>query len=766
MSIQHRILQQLVYDGMHSRRTQIYSAQDDTCGWIFGDGADVLLKELNDEVATYRESEKRDSEKYRREKSRDFLSWLRNGQNIFHISGKAGLEKSTLMKFISSHKQTIEELQKWAGDKTLVFADFYFWNPGTMLQMSLSGFHRSILFEVLSRCPELIEHVFSKQWKQLEGNLGDPKVESVCSYGEEHIEEAFGVLVQNGQHAHHRFCFFVDGLDESYLGEKDHPKLAHRDLAKRLNIWTKGGDIKICASSRPYQEFLECLACPDNSRIDLHLLNRPDIFTYCSKRFRGKAGAIALINEIVENAHGVFLWAHLIVDKILVAIHQGDPYDILLKKLHEYPKQLDDLYAKLREPIETSDIDLKRSNKMLLLSANAPFTGNISALAFSWLDESDKRGGDIENPDFPYVDDIHPYSEEEIQERMENVKKQINSLARGFLELKQSDVPGFINSSFALNAGFSHRSARDFFLNSPDRMKSLMGSFKNFETSFPYGRLDLAGFIFGFKDFSRSNIRDLARRLKTFTSQHFGPGTIRKFQVAFRNLVGPSLLLSVDSFRGNGWLIAYSKTLTGLDDLIPQSFLHSTSWPKYEANDSTALLAALCRKDWKHAMCIIEDSAVLDYPISLTIDETVSEWPLWTIASIFTLHYQLSYRDYEGVANETIQRLHQHTMKNAADFQVCLWWWNGKGDPIGEEIIYIHPSKQDGWERAIIDFNTLVTVQKLKKDKHKTSIKPQDLGIIDGSSSETLYDACMEGVDFLLLDARWKGQSLLRYIVL
>jgi hypothetical protein len=43
------------------------------------------------------------------------LSWLSEGEGIFHISGKLGSGKSTLMKFLCTRRGTKMELRKWAG---------------------------------------------------------------------------------------------------------------------------------------------------------------------------------------------------------------------------------------------------------------------------------------------------------------------------------------------------------------------------------------------------------------------------------------------------------------------------------------------------------------------------------------------------------------------------------------------------------------------------------------------------------------------------
>jgi chromosomal replication initiation ATPase DnaA len=44
-----------------------------------------------------------------------FIEWLSSGVGIFHISGKLGSGKSTLMKYLFNHPRTETELSKWAG---------------------------------------------------------------------------------------------------------------------------------------------------------------------------------------------------------------------------------------------------------------------------------------------------------------------------------------------------------------------------------------------------------------------------------------------------------------------------------------------------------------------------------------------------------------------------------------------------------------------------------------------------------------------------
>ncbi|KAI7776956.1 hypothetical protein LA080_004250 [Diaporthe eres] len=91
------------------------------------------------------------------EKARDdFIVWLERDHGMFHISGKPGSGKSTLMKYLCQHRRTKDHLEAWAGDKNLSTGEFFFWRPGSTLQKSLKGIIRGLLHCVLSEAPDLI----------------------------------------------------------------------------------------------------------------------------------------------------------------------------------------------------------------------------------------------------------------------------------------------------------------------------------------------------------------------------------------------------------------------------------------------------------------------------------------------------------------------------------------------------------------------------------------------------------------------------------
>ncbi|KAI1418856.1 hypothetical protein F5Y12DRAFT_789534 [Xylaria sp. FL1777] len=135
MASNQDFLESLYFSKIKARQRKIESAHSKTFGWVFRPSVPDGSKTIS------------------------FYQWLCEGNGTFWIQGKAGSGKSTLMKFICSHATTMELLRVWAGSKRLITAKFFFWNAGTLLQKSREGLLRSLLFEILRKCPELIPRV-------------------------------------------------------------------------------------------------------------------------------------------------------------------------------------------------------------------------------------------------------------------------------------------------------------------------------------------------------------------------------------------------------------------------------------------------------------------------------------------------------------------------------------------------------------------------------------------------------------------------------
>lgn len=485
------ILCRLYFDSMYKREDTVADAESGTFTWIVEEDhwPDIVEDEdrpstsLPDSMPDTSNLKQLDTMANRKRKSiRElFLQWLEIGQQIYHISGKAGSGKSTLMKFLSEHSAVHEKLTRWANSKKLVVAHFFFWNSGDELQMSLEGLYRSLLFAILKQCPELIPQVFSEEWGGIyEEGSGSHRIPLRWPS----IKRAFGTLVESRSFPEHRFCFFIDGLDE-YDGDS----VQHWELAHSLRYWATSADIKICVSSRPHTEFMSTFSNDPAHQLSLHEVTSIDIRRFAVTMFRKSPHFerireiyMDLVTNLVERANGVFLWARLVVHSLLDGVGHRYSHSALMEKLDAIPTDLGQLFDTLLAGIDPSD--RRRSAKMFLIATT--FEHEKNALIYSWLE-------DLEDPTFPFSSPVRACSNEEVGTRHEDVYCQLDSLSRGLLEVVPSTFPNDLY--FKYNVQFFHRSVRDY-LEEPSRQEQMRARNPTFNCRNNYFRLRLAEFKF------------------------------------------------------------------------------------------------------------------------------------------------------------------------------------------------------------------------------------------------------------------------------
>lgn len=383
--------------------------------------------------------------------SEAFRDWLIASNGIFHISGSAGSGKSTLMRFLCDHVETTNLLHTWAGDDPLVFATFYFWRAGTQMQCSLQGLYRSILFEALRACTDLIPSIFPTEWGLLNRNKS---IIDGAFLNAKTIQQAFGRLTSYSGNVSYRFCFFVDGLDEY-----DSDSVGHMQLAEMLLQWSNRENVKICVSSRPNNEFIFKFCDSPERRIHLHDLNHGDIYVLTRKMLKNDRNVdylggdhIDLVYQIVERSQGVFMWAVLVVRSIITGLVRRDSLSSLKKKLDDTPKDLDMLYQKLFDSME--DGDRTKANLMLLLAALKPRNSPLSVIQFCWIDE-------LQDHKFPPLDGIRPKSWLSLEDMAERGQRQIAGITKGLLQIIVPSSRGFDRFSIP-EVQFLHRSVEDY----------------------------------------------------------------------------------------------------------------------------------------------------------------------------------------------------------------------------------------------------------------------------------------------------------------
>jgi hypothetical protein len=273
--------------------------------------------------------------------------WLETGKGVYHISGKAGSGKSTLMKYICSTPETLDCLRLWAHDHYLLTASFFAWHSGTIHQKSETGLLRSILYQILRGRPDLIRQVLPTQFQiaeeeALTGELPSFRAcrEAIATLALLTSEPASPVFISP------RICIFIDGLDEF---DHDQTEIA----SFLLDLSNNHFGFKAVISGRPLIPFESVFSsCP---QIRLQDLTEADIrrFVYESlndsherrQHERIVTGrSFELFDSICNRANGVFVWVALTVKTLRDALREGDSFDELFMILDELPTELEALY--------------------------------------------------------------------------------------------------------------------------------------------------------------------------------------------------------------------------------------------------------------------------------------------------------------------------------------------------------------------------------------------------------------------------------------
>ena len=388
----------------------------------------------------------------------DFEDWLQNRDGLYWIMGKAGLGKSTLVKFLLKQPRTDAALRSWAHPKRIVIANFFFWKAGSPMQKSQKGLFQSLLFDVLRQCPELIQSVCAAKAEAFQ-----PFERQVQAWTREELWQALGRLRLKAS-ANARFCFFIDGLDE-YDGPLE-------DIIEVLQSLRQWPDIKLCISSRPDNAFTDAFGEESSSHLALEDLTRDDIEKYVRDTLADNAGFRALqaendfsqslVTEIVDKARGVFLWVVLVVRSLLKGLSNRDTMQMLLKRLSMVPESLETLFARMIEQIEDVYQGYSAQAFKLALEAFKP----LPWMTFSILGE--EGAGALE------MEKIKISKSQDLISRQERMKRQLLSRCTGLLEIVRDityddQFEKFLSKnhpchSYTLNVDFLHRTAHDFLL--------------------------------------------------------------------------------------------------------------------------------------------------------------------------------------------------------------------------------------------------------------------------------------------------------------
>lgn len=351
----------------------------------------------------------------------------------------SGSGKSTLMKYLFRNVETTRHLQAWAGTARLVQADFYFWKPGRDIQKSLEGLLRTLLYHILSTCPDLVSVLCPDRSNQQHvGFL------TATPWTLSELQKAFQIF-RSRNDVTAKFYFQVDGLDEYYGDSWD---IIHtlQDLAMCPNV-------KMCLSSRPWNSFQDTFGRSNSYVLRLHERTKRDIKIFACETLTAYAAHSDfevslfsdLIEDIAERAQGVFLWVRLVVHSLRDGIVNGDPVSILHERLRAIPTDLEDFFKHILESVEGVYQSRMARTFLAALRTRDPLT----ALHYYFLDQEDTML-DHQSP-------LAPWTESKIQEIVQQTHRRLNGRFKGLLEPSSTKAK-------ARNppVDFLHRTLRDF----------------------------------------------------------------------------------------------------------------------------------------------------------------------------------------------------------------------------------------------------------------------------------------------------------------
>ena len=352
-----RLLQALTFPEINERRNMIEGRVDDfanTYKWI-----------LDDTRTEHARSENTESPP-----KQTFVNWLKDGTQLFWISGKPGSGKSTLMDYIyhniQPEKPGSELLRVWAGSYPIVILTFWFFRPAsTPLLRTFSGFWRSLCFQILDSDPNLAKITRDDKDAMAPSALRScllPDGSNAESWTDNELKDWFWYMIG---HSNRRYCLLIDGLDEI---ENSRELL----LNTVLGISERSDKFKVCCACRPENPFRSELEQHPNLRVQD--FNGDDIKEDCRGRLRG-THAEKFADQIADRAEGVFLWAHLVSENLARAAKHGEIEEDLELRLKECPNEMSELfrYMLLRQ-------DAKRAEPYLRLVDFASSIGRQTTL--------------------------------------------------------------------------------------------------------------------------------------------------------------------------------------------------------------------------------------------------------------------------------------------------------------------------------------------------------------------------------------------------
>lgn len=336
------------------------------------------------------------------------------------------------MKYVAGHPETKRALSTWAAPRKAIIASHYFWCAGTPIQKSQQGLWQSLLFGILSNIPDAIPEVCQERWQL---KPAQPKrVSSQDTWGARELQSCFSRLAKR-DFRKTRFCVF-DGLDE-FDGD-------HLDIVHTLVELSQSPMIKLCVSSRPWNVFEMNLGRSPPSKIYIHELTRDDILRYSESRLAehprwaievGPADADLLVKDITDRAQGVFLWVFLVTKLLRDGLTNYDTPSDIRRMLDSILPDLEEFFKQILDSVPRVYHEKMAGFLVMTLAAEEPLHASIYHF-------HEREYGDA---GYAMSEKVSPRSQEDTQGVINRVRRRLDALCKGLLEVGDEDSVQYIH---------------------------------------------------------------------------------------------------------------------------------------------------------------------------------------------------------------------------------------------------------------------------------------------------------------------------------
>jgi hypothetical protein len=422
--------------------------------------------------------------------------WAACDRGLFWIKGKPGSGKSTLLRYTLDNIMNAPNI----GDSAFVLS-FFFHGRGDKLQRTPLGLFRSLLHQVLWNVPGALPDLVDTYEQRLK-NMGEP--EKNWRWHQNELRRFFESSLLKVLESR-PVWLFVDALDE--CGEEDAVELAAKFTSFIQNLPSTGLErLHICFSCRHYPTLH-----PDNtSEICLEHENGQDISTYVQTRLSTLHDPTASMipDLITKRASGIFMWARLVVERVLHLERAGEGLQRIKEAVYAIPQDLNMLYAELVQKMDNRAASLK----LILWICFAIQPLSLDELRWALV-------VDIVDTNYSYQS-LQQYQDAADYTRdCDTMERKLKALSCGLAEA----VP----SSDAQVVQFIHQSVKDFFL---EKGLSVLHDLKSADIK--TSELDFARIAhyrlsrtciryLAMENISRSTTRDRDRLMSAFPLLHY-----------------------------------------------------------------------------------------------------------------------------------------------------------------------------------------------------------------------------------------------------